>query len=96
MRPEQAAISEQATQVKVGIVSCDVVQYRLDIVERLVQEFLGHLLGDGPDGVGHRLWEREPEKGGQVLPFVIVGGGRRAVVHQERGAVVPGQLIQWH
>ena len=96
MRPEQAAIGEKATQVEVGIVSCDVVQYRFDIVERLVQEFLGHLLRDGPDGVGHRLWEYEPEKGGQVLPFVIVGGGSRALVRQERSAVVPGQLIQWH
>ncbi len=82
--------------MEVGIVSCDVVQYRLDIVERLVQEFLGHLLWDGPNGVGYRLWEHEPEKGSQVLPFVIVGGGRRALVCQERSAVMPGQPIQWH
>ena len=96
MRPEQAAVGEQATQVEVGIVSGDIVQNSLDIVERLVQEFLGHLLRDGPDGVGHRLWEYEPEKGGQVLPFVIVGGGSRALVRQEQSTVLLGQLIQWH
>ena len=48
MRPEQAAVGEQATQVEVGIVCCDVVQYRLDIVERLVQELLGHPLWEWP------------------------------------------------
>ena len=69
--------------MEVGIVSCDVVQYRFDIIERLVQELLGYLLWDGPDRVGYRLWEHQFQKGGQVLPFVIVGAfGQFAELNQ--------------